>query len=83
MAQPLEKITIGITEHRYTREFAYLFERLGARVYAYPLLEEVPVENRVEVENFVRLVASGNLNLIIFLTGVGRVSFSQQPNRLE
>ena len=71
MSLPLENITVGITEHRFTKEFAALFEKLGARVHACPLLEERPVENREELKDFVRLVVSGNLDLMIFLTGVG------------
>jgi uroporphyrinogen-III synthase len=71
MAQPLENITVAILEHRYTKEFSTLFERLGASVHACPLLEERPVENRSELQNFVRHVASGNLDAMIFLTGVG------------
>ena len=71
MSLPLENITVGITEHRFTKEFAALFEKLGAQVYACPLLEEKPVENREELKDFVRLVVSGNLDLMIFLTGVG------------
>src|SRR5437764_1088554 len=30
MAQPLENITVAILEHRFTKEFSTLFERLGA-----------------------------------------------------
>ena len=71
MSLPLENITVGITEHRFTKEFAALFEKLGARVHACPLLEERPLENREELKDFVRLVVSGNLDLMIFLTGVG------------
>ena len=71
MSLPLENITVGITEHRFTKEFAALFEKLGAQVHACPLLEERPVENREELKDFVRLVVSGNLDLMIFLTGVG------------
>jgi len=71
MAQPLENITVAILEHRYTKEFSTLFERLGANVHACPLLEEKPVENRSELQNFVRHAASGNLDAMIFLTGVG------------
>jgi uroporphyrinogen-III synthase len=71
MSLPLENITVGITEHRFTKEFAALFEKLGAQVYTCPLLEERPVENRDELKDFVRLVVSGNLDLMIFLTGVG------------
>ena len=71
MARQLEHLTIGILEHRFTREFASLLERFGATVYACPLLEEKPVENRQELETFVREVVTGKLDLMIFLTGVG------------
>jgi uroporphyrinogen-III synthase len=69
--QPLDHITVAIFEHRFTKEFATLFERLGATVFACPMLEEKPVENRAELERFVRSVVSGNLDAMIFLTGVG------------
>jgi len=71
MAQPLEGKTVAILEHRFTKEFSTLFERLGATVLACPMLEEKPVENRQELDDFVRRVVSGNLNMMIFLTGVG------------
>ena len=71
MAQPLENITVAITEHRFTKEFASLFERLGAKVFACPVLEEKEVENRGELQAFVRNVCAGNQDVMIFLTGVG------------
>jgi len=71
VTQPLEDITVAIFEHRYTKEFSALFERLGAVVHACPLLEEKPVENRDELQDFVRRVTSGNLDVVIFLTGIG------------
>ena len=71
MALPLENITVAILEHRFTKEFASLFERAGATVHACPMLEEKPVENRDELQNFVRRLVSGNLDAMIFLTGVG------------
>jgi uroporphyrinogen-III synthase len=71
MTQPLENITIAVLEHRYTKEFSGLFERLGATVHACPLLEEKPVENRDELQKFVRRVVAGGLDAMIFLTGVG------------
>src|SRR5687767_4256899 len=71
MPNPLENITVAITEHRYTKEFAGLFERLGATVYACPVLEEKPVESTVELQDFVREVCGGNFDMMIFLTGVG------------
>ena len=71
MAQPLEQLTIAILEHRFTKEFSTLLERFGASVYACPLLEEKPVENREELEEFVRQLAAGTFDAMIFLTGVG------------
>jgi uroporphyrinogen-III synthase len=71
MAQPLKDVTIAIVEHRFTKEFSTLFERLGATVYACPLLQEKPVENKEELQEFVRRVIAGTLDLMIFLTGVG------------
>ena len=71
MPQPLENITVAITEHRYTKEFGKLFERLGATLYVCPLMEERPVEDRGELQAFVRLLTSGSLDMMIFLTGVG------------
>lgn len=71
MAQPLENITVAILEHRFTKEFAALFEKLGAKVVACPMLEERPVENRQELQDFIRRAVAGNLDMMIFLTGVG------------
>jgi len=71
MAQPLQNVAVAIFEHRFTKEFSTLFERLGATVYACPMLVEKPVENRGELQEFVRQVVGGNLDLMIFLTGVG------------
>src|SRR5262249_171765 len=71
MAQPLENIIVAILEHRFTKEFSTLFEKAGATVFACPMLEEKPVENREELQSFVRRVAASNLDAMIFLTGVG------------
>src|SRR5271169_1883050 len=71
MPLPLDNVTVAILEHRFTKEFSTLFERFGAKVHACPMLEEKPVENREELQKFVRHVVSGNLDVMIFLTGVG------------
>jgi uroporphyrinogen-III synthase len=71
MAQPLQNVTVAIVEHRFTKELSTLFERLGATVYACPLLLEKPVENRDELQHFVRQAIAGSLDMMIFLTGVG------------
>jgi uroporphyrinogen-III synthase len=69
--EPLKNVTVGILEHRYTKEFAILFERAGASVFACPMLEEKPVENREELQAFIRRLAAGAFDAMIFLTGVG------------
>jgi uroporphyrinogen-III synthase len=70
-AAPLRGLTVSIVEHRYGREFGAMIERLGATIYACPLVEERPVENREEVQAFIRTVISGSLGAMVFLTGVG------------
>ena len=67
----MDNVTVAILEHRFTKEFSTLFERFGAKVYACPMLEEKPVENREDLQEFVRHVVSGSLDVMIFLTGVG------------
>ena len=54
MAKPLDQMTVAILEHRFTKEFSSLLERFGASVHACPLLEEKPLENRPELEQFVQ-----------------------------
>src|SRR3989442_9370092 len=71
MPQPLDQVTIGILEHRFTKEFTTLLQRFGATVYACPILEERPVENREELEQFVRQVAAGEFGFMDFFSGVG------------
>ena len=71
MGLPLANVTVGILEHRFTKEFTKLLERFGADVDACPLLEEKPVENRDELQDFIRHVVAGSLDAMVFLTGVG------------
>src|SRR3954466_7466685 len=71
MAGPLENIRVAILEHRFTKEFSTLFEKLGATVDACPILEEKPVENPDELQSFIRHVIDGQMDMMIFLTGVG------------
>jgi uroporphyrinogen-III synthase len=83
MTRPLENVTVAILEHRYTKEFAGLFERFGAKVYACPLLEEKPVENRDELQQFIRHAVAGNLDVMIFLTGVGARFLISEAESIE
>lgn len=63
--------TIAIVEHRHTAELATLFERQGALVWRCPLVEEQIVEDKAEVQRFIRSVIDGAVDMAIFLTGVG------------
>lgn len=74
MPESLNNLTIAITEHRRERELKTLIEHYGATVVSCPLLEEVPVANRTKLQEFVRFIVDGQLDMIVFFTGVG-VSF--------
>ena len=71
MAEPLKGRTVAIVEHRYSREMQTLFERLGARVHACPMILEQPVEDKTEVRRFINSVIAGAMHFVIFMTGVG------------
>lgn len=60
MSNPLENITVAITEHRYTKEFAGLFERLGARVYT------GAVADASSVKTLVTRILNGEIQVIAF-----------------
>src|ERR1700693_4579783 len=83
MAQPLDNVTVAILEHRFTKEFSTLFERFAGKVHACPMLEEKPVENRQELQEFVRHVVSGSLDVMIFLTGVGARFLLSEAEAIE
>ena len=71
MPGPLDNVTVAISEHRRERELTTLIERYGACVVSCPLLEEVPVKNRSELQSFVRSLIGGELDMMVFFTGVG------------
>jgi uroporphyrinogen-III synthase len=81
-AAPLGGLTVSIVEHRYGREFGALIERLGATIYACPLVEERPVQDREEVQAFIRRVVSGSLGVMVFLTGVGARLLVEEAERM-
>jgi uroporphyrinogen-III synthase len=71
MPRPLDNRTVAITEHRFEKEFASLIERHGASVISCPLLEERPVENHDELGLFIDRLIGGELDLMVFFTGIG------------
>ncbi len=71
MPGPLDNVTVAITGHRRERELTTLIERYGACVVSCPLLEEVPVKDRSELQGFVRSLVGGEFDMMVFFTGVG------------
>ena len=71
MTLRLENKTIAVTEHRFGPKFGDLIKRHGARVMACPLQEEEPVEDRRKLQEFIRAVIDGGVDILVFSTGVG------------
>ncbi len=63
--------TILSFESRRSTEIAALIENCGGRAMLAPATREVPATNRPDVERFVDALKANQLDLIIFLTGVG------------
>jgi uroporphyrinogen-III synthase len=68
---PLDGIVVGVTERRFAREFGVLLERLGARVYVVPLIEEVLPEDRRDLHAFIERIVRRETDFVVFTTGVG------------
>ena len=68
---PLTSRTIALLEARRSAEIARLIERQGGTPYVTPILREVPVEDSAPLQEWLRRVARGELEVVIFLTGVG------------
>ncbi len=71
MPGPSKGRTVAITEHRFENEFRTLIERHGATVVSCPLLEERPVGDDPELARFVERLIAGDLDTMVFFTGVG------------
>lgn len=68
--------TVVVFESRFPRELAGLLERRGAVVVCAPSMREVAAPDSPSVIGFVRDVANGDLDAVVFLTGVGcRICF--------
>jgi uroporphyrinogen-III synthase len=71
MSHPLDGIRVAITENRYPEQLSQLLERLGASVFACPLLKETPIENAAGARRFVSICENTQIDYIVFYTGVG------------
>lgn len=67
----LAGLTVVSFESRRASEMAKLIESYGGRPVVAPSMREVPLESNTEAIAFVRALVAGELELVIFLTGVG------------
>lgn len=72
----LDGKTIGITEWRMAKELAAMLEKHGATVTTCPLVEQQPVTSDDGVTDFIARVIAGDLDVMIFLTGIGARSLA-------
>lgn len=71
LGQPLQGLTVGVPESRYSEEFGRLFERAGAQVRFCPLMTEEIVEDRSSIQDFIDRAIDGQFDVVIFMTGIG------------
>jgi uroporphyrinogen-III synthase len=69
--RPLDGVTVAIPESRFREEFATLFERAGASVRLCPLMTETILEDKSSTRAFIDRAVSSNLDITIFMTGIG------------
>ncbi len=75
MAPSLQGKTIALTESRRAAELATLVTRLGGVPYAAPAIREVPCLDRGPALGAVEQICRGEVQVILFLTGVGTRAF--------
>lgn len=62
---------VGAFESRRAEEFSRLIERNGGVPFVSPSLREVPIDNPREAIDFAHLLITGQIDVVLFLTGVG------------
>lgn len=67
----LEGLRVAALESRRRDDLARLIERYGGQPFVSPSMREVPIEHNREAVDFANRVISGEINIVIFTTGVG------------
>ncbi len=70
-AKGLEGLRVLSLESRRAAEMAKLIASYGGKAIVAPSMREVPLESNREAMEFARALASGEVDAVIFLTGVG------------
>lgn len=67
----LANLKVAALESRRSLEMARMIERFGGEAHVSPSMREVPVESNREAIDFAYRVITGDIGIVIFLTGVG------------
>jgi uroporphyrinogen decarboxylase len=74
-------LRVAALESRMADEMARLIERLGGVASVSPSMREVPLEDSAEAIDFANRLITGQVDLVIFMTGVGVRCLMQQIDR--
>lgn len=74
-------LRIAAFESRRAAEIAHMIERLGAQAFVSPSMREVAVDENRPAIDFANRLISGQVDVVIFLTGVGVTQFVKQIER--
>jgi uroporphyrinogen decarboxylase len=64
-------LRVAAFESRLTMEMARLIEKHGGQPFVSPSLREVPLENNAAAVEFAHRLLTGEIGVVVFLTGVG------------
>ncbi len=64
-------LAVAALESRRGEDMQRLIAKFGGRPYVSPSMREVPIEHNREAIDFANRVMTGEINIVIFLTGVG------------
>ena len=64
-------LRIAAFESRFAGEMAKLIEKHGGEAYVSPSMREVPLDNNTLAIDFAHRLLTGEIGIVVFLTGVG------------
>src|SRR5438046_5423008 len=64
-------LRVAALESRNSAELARLIEKFGGRPFVSPSMREVPIEQNREAVDFANRLITGEIDVMIFMTGVG------------
>src|SRR2546427_4044406 len=65
------KLRVPALESRNAAEMARLIEKFGGQPFVSPSMREVPIEQNREAIDFAHRLITGQIDVMIFMTGVG------------